>query len=56
MGVTQLSHKFKWLQMVHILLKELNETRDKIYDMNYIEALNWLAYFKENNEVAKNNT
>ncbi len=56
MGPTKTSDKFQWLQFVHILIQELNETRKAIYRMNYIEALNWLAYFKERTQIAQSNT
>jgi len=42
--------------MIHIMISELNITEDKVYDMNYLSALNWLSYFNNRDEVmAKKN-
>lgn len=40
--------------MIHTLIKELNTTEKKVYEMNYISTLNWLAYFQNRDEVIKN--
>lgn len=42
-----------WLQMVHILLKELNTTDEEIYKKNYISCLNWMSYFYQRDKVVE---
>lgn len=37
--------------MVHMLLKELNTTDEKIYKKNYIGCLNWMSYFYQKNKI-----
>ena len=41
----ELDKRYKWLEMVHILLKELNTTDEVIFKKNYISCLNWMSYF-----------
>lgn len=43
--------KYKWLETVHFLLKELNTTDKEIYKKNYISCLNWMSYFYTKNKV-----
>lgn len=33
--------------MIHRLCEELNYNEEQVYNMNYINALNWLSMFKE---------
>lgn len=33
--------------MVDKLVKEHNKTPDEVYDMNYIDGLNWLSLYHE---------
>ena len=33
--------------MVYKLVKELNKTPEDVYEMNYIDCLNWLSLFHE---------
>lgn len=39
--------KWQWHLMVHKLIKELNLTPNKVYEMNYIDGLNWLSMFNQ---------
>tara|TARA_R110000765_G_scaffold164673_3_gene269725 strand:+ start:516 stop:719 length:204 start_codon:yes stop_codon:yes gene_type:complete len=50
-GPTQIDDRFVWHQMIHTLIQELNTTEEKVYDMNYVASLNWLAFFKNKNEI-----
>ena len=43
--------KWKWHQIIHMLIENLNTTEKKIYKMNYISCLNWQGYFYERNKV-----
>lgn len=43
--------RFKWLEMVYMLLTKLNTTDEMIYKKNYIGCLNWLSYFYQKNKV-----
>jgi hypothetical protein len=50
MGPSTLSFNFKkwqWMLMIDKLVKELNLTPDAVYDMNYIDCLNWLSMFND---------
>ena len=49
-----IDERFKWHQLIYKLIKELNTTENKVYKMNYISCLNWLAFFKERDEVESN--
>lgn len=46
--------------MIHKLCQELNYKENEVYEMNYINALNWLSMFKEKDKylehMYKNNT
>jgi hypothetical protein len=44
-----------WLLMVNKLVKELNMKPKEVYEMNYIECLNWLTLFSEIEEEQKKN-
>ena len=33
--------------MIEKLVKELNLTPEQVYDMNYIDGLNWLSMFND---------
>jgi len=39
--------------MIEKLVKELNLTPDKVYEMNYIDCLNWLSLFNEREKYIK---
>lgn len=43
--------KYKYLDMVYKLLKELNTTDTEIYKKNYISCLNWMSYFYQKNKI-----
>ena len=45
--------QWKWHQVVHGLITELNITEKKVYKMNYISVLNWQSYFYERSKVAE---
>lgn len=47
----ELNENYKFLQMVHRLLTELNTTDDKIYKKNYVGCLNWLSYFYQRDKI-----
>jgi len=47
--------KYKWLAMVHLLIRELNTTDDKIYKKNYISCLNWMSYFYQRDKINEQN-
>lgn len=51
---TTIDPKFKWHQIIHNFILELNMKENEVYNMNYISALNWLSYFKNRDEVIKN--
>jgi len=40
--------------MISILIKELNETREGVYNTKYLATLDWLGYFKNRDEVQNN--
>lgn len=46
--------RYKWYNLIHIFIKELNMKVDEVYEMNYISGLNWLSFFKNRNEVENN--
>jgi len=49
-GPTTISFNFKkwqWMLMIDKLVKELNLTPDMIYEMKYIDCLNWLSMYSE---------
>jgi hypothetical protein len=39
--------------MIEKLVKELNLTPDGVYEMNYIDCLNWLSLFNEREKYIK---
>jgi len=39
--------------MIEKLVKELRLTPTEVYDMNYIDCLNWLAMFNERDRYIK---
>lgn len=39
--------KWQWHLMVEKLVKELNLTPIQVYEMNYIDCLNWLSMFND---------
>jgi hypothetical protein len=39
--------------MVDKLVKELNLTPDKVYEMNYIDCLNWLSMYHQRDKYMK---
>jgi hypothetical protein len=39
--------------MIEKLVKELNLTPDSVYEMNYIDCLNWLSLFNEREKYIK---
>jgi len=41
------------MSLVHRLSERLKLTPNQIYDMNFIDACNWLSYFKELDEYTK---
>lgn len=43
----QLDQRWAWISFVHKLMTEMRYTEDQVYDMNFINACNWLSYFKE---------
>jgi len=45
--------KWQWHLMVEKLVKELNLTPEKVYEMNYIDCLNWLSMFNEREKYIK---
>ena len=47
--------RWGWHSMIFTLIKELNMKEKEVYKMNYISALNWLSFFKERDEINKNN-
>jgi hypothetical protein len=51
---TEYDDKWRWYHFIHIFIKELNKTDEEVYEMNYINCLNWLSYLKDKNEVDKN--
>lgn len=38
------------MTLIHKLIERLNLTPKSVYEMNMIEACNWLSYFKEFDE------
>lgn len=47
----KIDDRFKWLDMVYLLMKELNTTDKEIYKKNYISCLNWMSYFYQKNKI-----
>ena len=45
--------KWQWHMMIEKLIKELNLTPDKVYEMNYIDCLNWLSMFNDRDKYIK---
>lgn len=39
--------KWQWHLMVHKLVQELQMKPDLVYEMNYIDCLNWLSMFND---------
>jgi hypothetical protein len=39
--------KWQWMLMVDKIVKEQNRTPDEVYEMNYLDCLNWLSLYKE---------
>ena len=37
--------KYQWLLMVEKLCEKLNMKPEEVYEMNYLDALNWLSMF-----------
>ena len=50
-GPTELRKQFRWHQVIHTLIKELNTTEKAVYKKNYISCLNWLSYLTEKNQI-----
>jgi hypothetical protein len=46
-----MSNKWKWHEIIHLMISELNTTEEKVYKKNYISVLNWLSYFYERNKI-----
>jgi hypothetical protein len=46
-----MSPKWRWHQMIHHMIAELNMTEKEVYKMNYISSLNWQSYFYERGKV-----
>jgi len=44
------TEKYLWLMMVDRLVKELNLTPTKVYDLNLLDALNWLGYYNQKDQ------
>jgi sulfur relay (sulfurtransferase) DsrF/TusC family protein len=42
--------------MVDKLVKELNLSPDKVYEMNYIDCLNWLSLYNQKEKYIKQQT
>jgi sulfur relay (sulfurtransferase) DsrF/TusC family protein len=42
--------------MVDKLVKELNLSPDKVYEMNYIDCLNWLSMYNQRDKYIKQQT
>jgi hypothetical protein len=43
--------KWKWHQIIHMMIDNLNITEKEVFKMNYISVLNWQAYFYERGKV-----
>lgn len=39
--------KWMWMLMVDKIVKEQNKTPEMVYEMNYIDCLNWLSMWRE---------
>ena len=42
--------------MVDKLVKELNLPPNEVYDMNYLDCLNWLSMYHQRDKYIKQNT
>lgn len=51
---TEYNEKFRWYGIIHTLCGTLNKTDTEVYEMNYINCLNWLSYLKDKGEVDQN--
>lgn len=51
---TEYNEKFRWYGIIHTICQTLNKTDTEVYEMNYINCLNWLSYLKDKNEVEQN--
>ena len=49
---TTLNPKWRYHQIIHTLIRELNTSEEAVYEMNYISVLNWLSFFYERNKIA----
>lgn len=45
--------KWKWHQIIHRLIDELNTTEKEVYKMNYISCLNWQGFLYEKHKVTE---
>lgn len=45
--------KWQWHLMIEKLVKELNLKPTEVYEMNYIDCLNWLSMFNEKDKAIK---
>jgi hypothetical protein len=39
--------KYQWLMMVEKLCEKLNMKPEEVYDMNYLDSLNWLSMWNQ---------
>lgn len=46
----QIDPKWTWHSLVHRLCEKLNYNPQMVYELNFLDAFNWLSYFKEHDE------
>jgi hypothetical protein len=49
----QFFKKWQWHLMIDKLVKELNLKPNEVYEMNYIDCLNWLSMFSQREKIIK---
>jgi hypothetical protein len=43
--VHKIDEKYRWYSYLEVFIERLGMTEKKVYKMNYIHSLNWLAYW-----------
>jgi len=51
----ELDEQFKWYDFMYFFIENLNMKENKILKSNYINLLNWLAYFKNKKQIENPN-
>jgi len=51
----ELDSQFKWYDFMYFFVETLNMKENEVLKSNYINLLNWLAYFKNKKQIENPN-